>query len=180
MILRKLEPRDAEPMLAWMHDPDTVGLLNTDFGSKTLADCETFITSSRDESVNLHRAIANREGHYLGTVSLKGIDRERKTAEFAITVGPEGRGTGAAAFAMAEMLQTAFEKLGLETVYWYVNRENRRAIRFYEKQGFQPLTARPAEAPEADEDPRMVWFLCKAGQKPVFSDHEIKAEKFRP
>lgn len=180
MILRKLEPRDAEPMLAWMHDPETVGLLKTDFMNKTTADCLAFIEAARDESKNLHRAVANDTDRYLGTVSLKGIDQKRKTAEFAITVGPEGRGTGAAAFAMAEMLQTAFEKLGLETVYWYVNRENRRAIRFYEKQGFQPLTARPAEAPEADEDPRMVWFLCKAGQKPVFSDHEIKAEKFRP
>lgn len=159
MRLRTLEIRDAAPMLAWMHDPDTVSLLNTDFGSKTLSDCVHFIEAAQNDPVNFHRAVVNDADRYLGTVSLKGINREKGTAEFAITVGPEGRGTGSAAFAMKEMMRTAFEDFGLETVYWYVNRENRRAIRFYEKQGFTPLEARPAEAPEeSPADPRMVWF----------------------
>ena len=91
MNLRKLEPRDAELMLAWMHDPETVELLKADFMNKIPADCLAFIEAARDESKNLHRAVANDSGRYLGTVSLKSIDRKRKTAEFAITVGPEGR-----------------------------------------------------------------------------------------
>jgi len=159
MRLRPLEVRDAAPMLAWMHDPETVGLLKANFMSKTLADCVSFIEASRDESKNLHRAVADEADRYLGTVSLKGIDRKNGIAEFAITVGPEGRGTGAAAFAMKEMLEAAFGEMGLKTVYWYVNRENARAIHFYRKQGFEPMNRRPAEVPDAEpEDPRMVWF----------------------
>ena len=165
MRLRPLKPQDADPMLSWMHDPDTVGLLKANFMEKTRADCERFIADSRDESASLHRAVADDRDRYLGTVSLKGIDRERKTAEFAITVGKEGQGTGAAAYAMQEMLRVAFENLNLTAVYWYVNRENARAIRFYEKQGFRPLAERPEEASEANDDSRMIWFIARARQK---------------
>ena len=161
MRLRPLEIRDAAPMLAWMHDPDTVSLLNADFGSKTLSDCLSFIEASRDESVNLHRAVADDADRYLGTVSLKAIDRDRGSAEFAITVGPEARGSGAAAFAMKEILRLAFDTLSLKTVYWYVNPHNLRAIRFYEKQGFLPVDIHFPDLPVKNPDPGMVWFLLK-------------------
>ena len=46
MKLRELEKKDAELMLEWMHDRNVVHWLNTDFDSKTIADCEKFIEIS--------------------------------------------------------------------------------------------------------------------------------------
>ena len=86
MRLRKLEKKDAPLMYEWMHDEDIVKDLYTDFMSKTIDDCECFIKMSEDTSKNLNLAVVNDEDEYMGTVSLKHIDRQNKNAEFAITI----------------------------------------------------------------------------------------------
>ena len=163
MRLRPLEPRDAGAMLSWMHDPEAAGLLSADFAAKTLEDCRAFIASAARPGPALHWAVADDRDDYMGTVSLKAVDPARGTAEFAIATRREAWGRGFAAFAIRETLCFAFGNLGLNTVYWYVNRENARALRFYQKQGFAPLPAPPSVAPPAlARDARMVWFLASA------------------
>ena len=163
MRLRPLEPRDAGAMLSWMHDPEAAGLLSADFAAKTLEDCRAFIASAARPGPALHWAVADDGDEYMGTVSLKAVDPARGTAEFAIATRREAWGRGFAAFAIRETLRFAFGNLGLNTVYWYVNRENARALRFYQKQGFAPLPAPPSVAPPAlARDARMVWFLASA------------------
>ena len=134
--LRLLEPKDAVGMLEWMNDSDTTKYLL--IGGKTYSTCDAlrFIEASRDESRNLHRAIVGEEDTYLGTVSLKNIDLEKKEAEYAIALHPKARGSGAAYSATEGILAIAFQELGLMRVYLNVLQENRRAIRFYEKFGF--------------------------------------------
>ena len=43
MKLRKLEEKDAPLMLEWMHDPEVVADMRTNFADKTLEDCLSFI-----------------------------------------------------------------------------------------------------------------------------------------
>lgn len=50
MQLRKLESKDAPLMLEWMHDSDVVAKMQTDFQSKTLEDCLTFIKRVNEEN----------------------------------------------------------------------------------------------------------------------------------
>lgn len=135
MNLRKLEMRDAPFMLEWMHDETVVENLQTDFKGKTIIDCKSFIEASEDISQNLHLAVVSDEDIYMGTVSLKHITEHY--AEFAIVVCKEAMGKGYAKYAMEAILQIGFEKIGLEQVYWCVNPENKRAFRFYEKQGYR-------------------------------------------
>ena len=143
MILRELKLKDAPLMLEWMHNPDVVSCLYTDFASKTIQDAEQFILSGHQKSDNLHLAIASDEDEYMGTVSLKHI--ENGSAEFAITVRSGAMGHGYSWFGMAAILEKAFSELNLESVYWCVNRNNARAVRFYDKHSFHEILDIPPE-----------------------------------
>lgn len=136
MRLRDLELKDARFMLEWMHDESVVEKLRGDFKSKTIADAEAFILASADKSENIHLAVVSDEDEYMGTVSLKCIDRENDSAEFAITVRQSAMGRGYAWYAMEEIIRKAFEEYGLKSVYWCVSKNNDRAVRFYDKHNF--------------------------------------------
>ena len=103
MKLRKLEQRDAPLMLEWMHDPDVVGHLSTNFAEKTLDDCQRFIAWAKDTREDLHLAVADESDTYMGTVSLKHI--HGGTAEFAITFRACAMGKGYARFGMDAILR---------------------------------------------------------------------------
>lgn len=134
MKLRRLELKDATLMLKWMHDPSVVEYLQADFASMQTEDCLRFIESAQNAAHDLHLAIADDEDEYQGTVSLKHISGG--TAEFAIAIRKSAMGKGFSEYGMKEALRIAFERLGLDTVYWCVSPENRRACRFYDKQGY--------------------------------------------
>lgn len=136
MNLRKLELKDAPLMLLWMHDESVVENLHTDFASKTLADCENFIKSAQDMTKDAHFAIVSDEDEYMGTVSLKNIDRDTNSAEFAITVRREAMGRGYSWYGMEAIIEKAFTEFDLDSIYWCVSRENHRAVRFYDKHNF--------------------------------------------
>ena len=141
MYLRKLELKDAPLMLAWMHDKSVTEKLRTDFASKTLTDAESFIKWSWEDKENVNLAIASDEDEYMGTVSLKHI--EDGSAEFAITVRAEAMGRGYSWFGMESIIEKAFNEYGLESVYWCVSRENKRAVRFYDKHNFHEVVDIP-------------------------------------
>lgn len=135
MRLRKLEMKDAPYMFEWMQDASIVEYMDTDFLSRTLMDCERFISEGQDGS-SIHRAVVDSNDVYMGTVSLKHIDPIRHCAEFAIVVRQKAMGKGYSKFAMNEMIKIGFEKLQLEKIYWYVSKLNERANRFYKKNGY--------------------------------------------
>ena len=132
--LRKLEEKDAPLMLEWMQDASVVQFLRTDFQKKTLDDCMAFIRNSTCENA-IHMAICNESDEYLGTVSLRNI--YDGGAEFAITIRKSAMGRGVAAFGMNEILKKGLEDYGLEHIYWCVTPENKRAVRFYEKNHYE-------------------------------------------
>ena len=136
MRLRDLELKDAPLMLEWMHDENVVEKLRGNFKEKTLQDAEKFILSSVNKKKDIHLAIVSDEDEYMGTVSLKSIDRSNNSAEFAITVRKSAMGRGYSWWGMEEIIRLAFEKYGLENVYWCVSRANDRAVRFYDKHNF--------------------------------------------
>ena len=138
MNLRKLELKDAPLMLEWMHDETVVKDMQADFSSKTLEDCNIFILSSKDTRKNLHLAIVDENDEYMGTVSLKNIEEDK--AEFAITVRKCAMGKGYSHFGMSEIIRIGFEKMNLSNIYWYVDKNNQRAIKFYDKNGYQRIS----------------------------------------
>lgn len=150
-------------MLEWMHDPDVVKYMRTNFSSKTLGDCEQFISASMNSTEDLHYAITNEEDEYMGTVSLKHIGNRK--AEFGITMRACAMGKGYAQFGMLSIIEIGFSELGLDKIYWCVSPENDRALRFYDKNGFERC-----EKPErtlfyhSEEIAHMIWYRIKAKQ----------------
>lgn len=162
--MRKLERKDAPLMLEWMHDPDVVQYLSANFASKTLEDCNSFIESSCKDPANVHMAIVSDEDEYMGTVSLKSIDHEAGNAEFAITVRKTAMGKGYSWHGMVEIFKYAFEKLGLQSVYWCVSENNARACRFYDKHGFRRIVDISPDMLARYEDRNdLRWYSVLAG-----------------
>ena len=160
MKLRELRQKDAPLMFEWMHDNSVVHYMGTDFSRKTLNDCYTFILSSQDDSLCVHRAIVDDNDEYMGTVSLKNIDKEKKTAEFAITVRKAAMGKGFSRYGMNEIIRIGFEDYGLESISWYVSKNNARAIRFYEKNGYKQVDCNMIY-PEGQQSKNYNWFIIR-------------------
>ena len=136
-MLRLLRKEDAPLMLEWMHDYNVGAKLAAHFEEMKIEDCERFIEQSYSDEHNLHRAICTEEDdEYLGTISLKNIDRRNSNAEYAVSMRTKAIGTGMATIATDGILDIAFHELGLNKVYLYVFSQNIRAVRFYKKYGF--------------------------------------------
>lgn len=121
-------------MLEWMRDSSIMQC----FRFRTVPSqiqAEEFVTSSFTAHTR-HYAVVDRNDEYQGTISLKEIDKDNKTAEYAVAMRQCAQGTGAAREATEEILLTAFEELALKRVYLNVLANNLRACKFYEKFGF--------------------------------------------
>ncbi len=160
MKLRKLQEKDAPLMLEWMHDESVVAKLAANFAAKTLADCQNFIAASQGDPENLHLAIADDADTYMGTVSLKHIDRAAGTAEFAITVRACAMGKGFSRFGMESILKMGVAELGLPAIYWCVSPANARAVRFYDKNSYARTSSVPATILQAyPGDMPLIWYV---------------------
>lgn len=160
--LRNLQDKDAALMLEWMHDPEVVRNMNANFAEMQIEDCLDFISNSQNDENNLHLAIVNDEDEYLGTVSLKHIDRENGLAEFAIAVRKCTMGTGVSAQAMDKILQIGLGKEKLSKIFWCVNIDNGRAIRFYDKNGYKRIDYIPETIMNNynnDLLEKLVWYV---------------------
>lgn len=135
--LRPLAAKDAPFMLEWMTDPEITRFFRFDASKISLEDCLQFISKAESDPNKIHFAIVDEFDEYLGTISLKGIDRQKKQAEYAISTRKKAHGSGAALEATRQILQYAFECLGLDRVYLNVLAENGRANAFYRKAGFR-------------------------------------------
>lgn len=160
MKLRKLKISDADRMLEWMHDSETTKFLNTDFSSKTLQDCKNFISVAGGDEENFHLAVTDIADTYLGTVSLKNINCEELTAEFAITMHPSAQGKGIASEAMHAILDKGINSLGLRNIFWCVRPDNKRAVRFYDKNGYARTDIVPEGITKSYEIPdKYIWYV---------------------
>ena len=137
MDLRKLSKKDADFMLEWMRDPELIKNFRSNFEDSTNDTVISFIENSINDENNLHYAIVNNYDEYLGTISLKSINKTDKNAEYAIALRKIAIGKGVAKDATKAILDIAFDRLNLRKVYLNVLEENIRAIRFYEKFGFR-------------------------------------------
>lgn len=145
MLVRELQEKDAPFMHEWMQDKKVVEFMYANFMDKTLDDCVNFILGSQKDSANLHLAVADDKDEYMGTVSLKNINNEDKAAEFAITFRRCAMKKGYAAFGTKEIIKKGLNEMGLKAIYWCVLKQNKRAIRFYDKNGY----TRTQEVPDS-------------------------------
>ncbi len=157
MRIRKLREKDAPFMLEWMHDDFVVRYLRKDFMKRTMDDCLAFIKRAQDESENIHLAIVNDADEYMGTVSLKHICRN--TAEFGIAMRVCARGLNYAQYGMKEIFDYGYRNKGIKYIYWCVDPENKRALRFYDGNGYHTCDVPPPTDEYTEEErQRYIWY----------------------
>lgn len=139
MKLRKLKLKDAPLMLEWMHDESVVKNMQANFAAMTITDCENFINSANNDKKDYHMAIVNDNDEYMGTVSLKNIIAY--SGEFAIAIRKSAMGKGFSTYGMSEIIRIGLEELKLKYIYWCVAPDNVRAVRFYDKNGYERCNA---------------------------------------
>lgn len=141
--LRELRESDAPLMLEWMHDPEMQKGFRKNMLSASLEDAVNFCKSAKIPQVikdgqSIHYAIVDESDEYLGTISIKNIDLNNLSAEYAISVRKKAQGRGTAFAATGILLKKAFKEYGLHRIYLSVLADNVPAIRLYEKCGFKP------------------------------------------
>lgn len=165
MRLRELNLDDAKGMFCWFQDRAVTDFLHGDYSNYSIKDAERFIMYESKAQDEIHKAIVNDENKYVGTVSLRHIDRTEETAELAVVVQSDYFKKGYAWFAVAEILKYAFNTLTLRGIYWRVFSKNKRAIRFFDKHGFSmPDEDIPEEIKKRHSNEKdLVWYVCLKG-----------------
>lgn len=136
MRLRKLKYEDIPYMLEWMHDSDITYFLKANFSKSTEESQKGFIDNSFNENNVNFAIVEDDKDEYLGSISLKNINKEDQNAEYAICLRKNSIGKDIATKATTAILKYAFNELKLNRVYLNVVSENIRACKFYEKYGF--------------------------------------------
>lgn len=164
MHLRKLEYKDIPYMKSWMCDKNITSMLRRDFSMISEKEIMGFIQNSYEDTLNLHLAIASDNDEYMGTVSLKNI--ENHSAELTIVVKKEAMHRGYSWFGLKEMLNKAFCEIGLESVYWCISKENKKAIRFFDKHNFHEVVDIPHRILERYEGvDNLKWYSVLKGDE---------------
>lgn len=135
-MLRKLQEKDIEGMLEWMHDVDSKQYFRFDTLNTKREQVQEFVVNSFTEECQ-HYAVVDDNDTYMGTISLKNINYKDLNAEYAISMRKMAQGKGIAYQATKDLLKIGFEEMGLKKIYLNVLSDNARAIAFYEKLGFK-------------------------------------------
>jgi|LSQX01.3.fsa_nt_gb RimJ/RimL family protein N-acetyltransferase len=116
-------------------------------GKKGIADSQSgvWFESVRRDRRRVVLAIETDTGEFIGDLELKQIDWRNKRAELRICIGNKAYwGLGFGTDAIVGALQLAWERFGIKEVYLRVYCSNVRAIRCYQKCGFQKIGVLPA------------------------------------
>ncbi len=134
--IRPFTEHDIADKVRWINDPRNNRYLHYDLPleeEKTLR----WFHANKDRT-DRYDAVIELDRKPVGVIGLLGIDRKNSKAEYYITLGePAAGGKGVAYEASRQLLIYAFEELGLNRVYLYTERENRRAQRLFERVGFR-------------------------------------------
>ena len=135
--LRPVAERDLPHFVRWLADREITRWLAAIDEPPTLEDERDWYEDKRADPDNVLWAIDTLEGRLIGTAELRLAPRQRR-AEMGIAVQDKSQwNQGYGTEAVRLVLGYAFAELGLNRVELTVDEENARAIRCYEKCGFQ-------------------------------------------
>ena len=134
VIIRPMVKEDVDRMEAWR--PFTDPLYSLWNRSSHSSDNYVRFQAQADDPSRRWYAVEDLSGHLIGRLSLRQIS-QRKSARLGITLGADYAGQGYGTDAIRTFLAYYFLELGFETLYLDVAAPNERAIRCYEKCGFE-------------------------------------------
>lgn len=117
-----------------------------------------------DSKIKIFSVISDNE-KIVGYAWLDHISHENCLANYRILIKKEYWGKGYSWQAQIYVLDYAFRMLGLQKVYWYVGRDNKRAISYFDKCNFSKMDGDiPPEIREQFSDiENKVWYAALEG-----------------
>jgi len=139
VILRAVESSDVPVLWEWMQDEELMRLRDYPMPPTSLEQARREFEESSDEcGQRLHLAITTLDGELIGETTLRDIDQRNRGAIFTIAIGKrENWGHGYGSDATRCLMKYAFEQMNLHRIDLFVHATNERAIKAYEKCGFQ-------------------------------------------
>jgi RimJ/RimL family protein N-acetyltransferase len=140
--LRPISREDLPRRVEWLNDEETVRLF-TGFPldrAYDMFDAERWRQTTELDPLTLVWVIETKDGRHIGDVDMHDISRSEGRARLTILIGDRDYwGKGFGTDALTNMLKYAFDDLGLSAINLRVCDFNRRAIRCYEKCGFEQI-----------------------------------------
>ena len=161
IVIEKAVPTDAEAVLAYLKQ---VGGETDDltFGAEGLpfsVEAEAAFIASQENSSDSVMLLAREGGRIVGNASLSRLPRRMShRSEVAVSVAKAYWSKGVGSRLMEELISFAKEN-GIAVIDLQVRCDNERAIRLYEKYGFQKLCTYPAFFRIEGEDVDF-YYMC--------------------
>jgi len=135
--LRAIERDDIPRFLRWLNDPEVRRYLAMYLPLSRAQEERWFERQLQDQRSQVF-AIETTEGEHIGNIGLHDINWKDRCAELGIFIGEKNFwGQGYGTDAIRTLLRLAFEEMGLNRISLRVYDFNHRAIRCYQKCGFQ-------------------------------------------
>lgn len=135
--LRRVEREDIPTFVCWFNDPAVREYLTIYRPLSTAEEEKWFEGHLASEDSELF-AIETTDGVHIGNTGLHAINWQYRQAELGIVIGEKDYwGKGYGSDAIRTLLRFAFEEMNLHRVFLRVRADNARAIRAYEKCGFE-------------------------------------------
>lgn len=139
IVLREFREEDIDDIRTWVVDDTTTHMLGSVFiKPQTWEQTQQYLANIMQGGSGADFVIADKcTLNYLGQCNIMMVDSIARKAEISIVMLPQFQGKGIAAEGLSLVLDFAFSQLNLHRVYLKVAAANTRAIRLYEKMGFQ-------------------------------------------
>lgn len=136
--LRAREADDASRHVRWLNDIEVTRWIRVDYPQSNLAQRWRSDTQPSPAFDRVALAIDTLDGIHIGNCSLSTLDPANRDAQLGILIGESAyRNGGYGTDAMRLLCRLGFEQMNLERIELTVYGDNARAIRVYEKVGFQ-------------------------------------------
>lgn len=146
--LRPVRVEDAGHLLRWALDPEVARFAQGEYPTTWEETVRWLCEAVRDRYRRVY-LIIGPDGKPIGDIDLHHIAWRSGEGELRIRIGePSLWGKGLGTDAIRALLRDAYEQGHLRRVYLRVLRENRRAVRCYEKCGFRAEGRRIQEGPD--------------------------------
>lgn len=138
--LKALDKANINTYMRWFQDADVVGLTWAQTAAPVTKEQEEawFESVSKAKNSHVFAIHALADNRLIGNCGLEEIDPKNRSAIFGIVIGEKdywGRGYGTDA--TRTLLRFAFDELNLHRVELHVFAFNERAVKAYQKAGFQ-------------------------------------------
>ncbi|SDF92311.1 Protein N-acetyltransferase, RimJ/RimL family [Lentzea fradiae] len=136
--LRPVEPEDADTFYRWHNDEEVMRWLQAYFHTSLAAVRKRFAERQENSHERVTFSIETLEGKLIGVVALRDVHPVNARAEVDIYIGEKDHwGGGYGTDALRTVCRYGFDTMRLESIQLGVVEANERAVRSYQKVGFQ-------------------------------------------